>query len=139
MSVTEGRKTFAVIFVIERLDLINARFGHAVGDQMLLFYCQHLAQSFSSADKLFRWSGPSVLAVLERDAALGNVRDEVTRIASKRLSKTVQVGARAVLLPVAAHWTVFSALDIRPLPMLIHNIDTFLGTSAGGDQAKLSA
>jgi len=63
----ENRRLYAVIFVIERLELINSRFGYAAGDQILVLFSQHLSQNLSRRDQLFRWSGPALLALLERD------------------------------------------------------------------------
>jgi GGDEF domain-containing protein len=121
-----NRPIFAAIFVVERVDLINARFGHAVGDQILLYFYQHLAQSLDPADRMFRWSGPALLALLDRHQTIGQLREELTRIASKRLAKTVTVGARSVLLPVAANWTLYPVSEIRPVQLLIQNLDEFV-------------
>jgi GGDEF domain-containing protein len=129
----ENRRLFAVIFVVERVSLVNSRFGYAAGDQVLHFFAQHLVQGFSSADKLFRWSGPSFLLLMERRESHDKVRAEVTRITSQRLTTTIQVGARSVLLPVAANWAMFPVLEIRPVQLLFQQLDSFVHGGAGSD------
>lgn len=122
----QNRRLYAVIFAIERLELINQRFGYAAGDQVLQLFCQHVAQQLSRSDRLFRWSGPAMLALLERDGPPRQVREEVVRITAQRLEKTIVVGTRSVLLPVGASWTIFSVADIRPVQLLFHQLDQFV-------------
>lgn len=130
----ENRRVFAVIFVVERVSLVNSRFGYAVGDQLLQFFAEHLARSFSSSDKLYRWSVPSFLLLVERRESAEKVRAEIMRVTSQRLSQTVQVGARSVLLPVAANWTMFPVLEIRPIQSLFQQLDGFVQGGAGRDE-----
>lgn len=133
-AVSQSRSIFVAVFVVNRLDLINSRFGREVGDQVMVFFARHLAQNFSRSDKLFRWTGPGLLALLERSDGAGQVGDEVSRIASHRLSQTVQVGSRAVMLPLTAKWTVLPALEIRPVRLLIHQIDSFVHNATVAEQ-----
>jgi len=133
----EGRHAHAVIFVVERLELINSRFGFAAGDQVLVMFRQHLAQSLSAADQLFRWSGPGLLALLKRDGTPQEVREELTRITPRRLEKTIQVSGRSILLPVAANWAMFPVADYRPVQLLFLQLDNFV--QDGGRRAAESA
>jgi len=127
----EGRRVYAVIFVIERLDLINSRFGYAAGDQILVLFSQHLAQNLSRTDQLFRWSGPAILALLERDGAPKQVREEVVRITAQRLEKTILLGTRSVLLPVGASWAMFPVGDFRPVQLLFPQFESFVQGGSG--------
>ena len=134
LAARENRRVFAVIFAVERVNLVNSRFGYAVGDQLLHFFAQHLVQNFSAADKLFRWSGPSFLLLMERRESNEKVRAEITRVTSQRLTTTIQVGARSVLLPVAANWAMFPVLEIRPVQLLFQHLDSFVHGGAGQDE-----
>jgi GGDEF domain-containing protein len=134
-TVKQGMTAFAVPFLVDRLDLINARFGRTVGDDVLLYFCQHVAQGLTGSDRLFRWSGPALLAVMNRTEQIGVVRDEVSRLLSKRLTRTVALEGRSVLLPVAATWKIFAAHEIRPLPRLIRSIDAFVHGEPKDDSA----
>jgi diguanylate cyclase (GGDEF)-like protein len=121
---------FAVLFVVERLDLINARFGHQVGDQVLLFFKEHVEQALAGSDRLFRWTGPALLAIIERDEPIAKIREEMNRVVSKRLSKSVSVANRSVLLPIPSNWVVFAIHEVRPHQQLLRNIDAFVGGDA---------
>ena len=123
----ENRPVYAAVFALDRLDLINTRFGYAMGDRVLLTYSQLVAQAFSRADQLFRWSGPALMALLEREGQqMPQVREEVARFANQRVEKTLQVGGRSVLLPVAANWTLFPLAHFRPVQLLFYQVDNFV-------------
>jgi GGDEF domain-containing protein len=125
-AVKASRPVYAAVFSTDRLDLINARFGRAVGDDVLLFFCRHVAQGLTKGDRLFRWTGPAILAVLDRDEPLAAVREAMNRLFSKRLTTTVTVENRSVMLAVPAKWMVFAAQEVRSLPNLTKSIDAFV-------------
>jgi GGDEF domain-containing protein len=115
-----------VAFVVDRVQLINARFGYAVGDQILVLLRDHLAKHLQAGDQLFRWTGPVFLALLDRPNLPDGVRAEVKRITSVKLETTVQIGTRSVLLPVASTSAIFSLFEIDSMPLLIEQIDAFV-------------
>ena len=125
-AVKESQPVFAAVFVTDRLDLINARFGRAVGDDVRLFFCQHVAKALKEADRLYRWTGPAILAILHRTTSLASVREDMNGLFAKRLTMNVTSENRSVLLAVPAKWMVFAAQEIRPLPRLIKSIDAFV-------------
>ncbi len=125
-AVKQGQPVYAVVFVLERLDLVNSRFGREAGDQVLAFFHEHVARSLTQPDRLFRWTGPALMAVVERDAPVHRVREEMSRIVSRRLSKTVVIADRSVLLAAPSNWMVFAAHEVRPLQQLLRNIDSFV-------------
>lgn len=130
MTAAESRGPFFVaVFVLERMELINMRFGHAAGDQVLVAYAQHLADHVESQDRLFRWTGPAFVALLRRTETIAPVREALGRFASKRLAKSAVFGARSVLLPIEANWTVLSVADAHPPATLIRQIDAFVENS----------
>jgi GGDEF domain-containing protein/CRP-like cAMP-binding protein len=123
----EGRRPFFVaVFVLERIELINMRFGHAAGDQVLVAYRQHLADHLESGDRMFRWTGPALVALLDRAEPIAAVRESVGRFASKRLAKSAVFGTRSVLLPVEAKWAVLSPADAHSPATLIRQLDAFV-------------
>jgi GGDEF domain-containing protein len=105
IAAQEPSKHFVAVFVVNRVQLINARFGHAVGDEIMNVARDHLAGNL--ADPLFRWRGPSLMMLLQRSAQLEEVRMSLHRIASCKLQKNVDLGSRSALLPVTLAWTVF--------------------------------
>jgi len=93
---------------------------------VLVFFCQHVAQALKEGDRLYRWTGPAILAILHRNASLPSVREDMNGLFAKRLTMNVTSENRSVLLAVPAKWMVFAAQEIRPLPRLIQSIDAFV-------------
>lgn len=123
----ENRTVYAAVFALDRLDLINTRFGYAMGDRVLLTYSQLVAQALSGADQLFRWSGPALVALLEREGQqMPEVREELARFANQRVERTFQAGGRSALLPVAANWALFPLAHFRPVQLLFYQMDNFV-------------
>lgn len=138
-AVKESQPVYAAVFVADRLDLINARFGRTVGDDLLLFFCRHVAQALKETDRLYRWTGPAILAILHRTTSLAPVREDMNALFAKRLTMNVTSENRSVLLAVPAKWMVFSAQEIRPLPRLIKSIDAFVHGEPVGQASGPSA
>src|SRR4051794_35335666 len=82
------------------MNLTNARFGEAVGKQVLLNCSQHIASRLSAPnDLLFRWTGPAFVAMMER-AEIESITGEVQRIASIPLNRFFETASRTVYLPM---------------------------------------
>ena len=120
--------SYAALFVVDRLHLINAQFGYPTGDRILREFCEHLRASLLPEDRLFRWTGPAFLAVIERREEPAEVDADIQRIAGSRLEAAVQIGNGCVRLPI-----VRSAL-LLPLSGtsadLTSRIDAFTGQQA---------
>jgi len=138
-AVKEGQPVFAAVFVADRLDMINARFGRSVGDDVLLFFCQHIAHGLKDSDRLYRWTGPAILAILHRDTSVASVREDTNALFARRLTLNVTSENRSVLLAVPAKWMVFAAHEIRPLPRLIKSIDAFVHGEPAAQTSTASA
>ena len=116
-------------YVVDRVQLINARFGYAVGDEILAVFQKHLRQGLKPKDQLFRWTGPAFLVLMDRTGLSEGVRGEVNRLASAKLETTVHLDNRSVLLPVTCTSAVFSLFETPSAAVLIQQIDAF---TAGG-------
>lgn len=99
-ALTAPEQRYAAILVVDRIHSINSRFGYAVGDLVLKLVLEQLRENLSAADRLFRWSGPAFVALLEREESIQAVRTEMKKITS--LEKIFEIGGRPVLLPVTA-------------------------------------
>jgi|GEM_PF-945820 len=130
-AIRERLPVFVVVFIVERLDLINARFGHEVGDQCLLFLREHILKAAVGPDRLFRWTGPALFALLHRKEPLRKVREDLNRALSHRFTRTANVGNREVLLPVAVNWMAIDPAEVQPLSRVFHDVDAFLSDGAG--------
>jgi len=129
-AIQTGGHGFVTAFVVDRVHLINARFGYAVGDEILSLFREHLVQYVTLEDRLFRWTGPVFLVLMERHTLPDVVRAEVKRVTSKKLETTVQIGTRSVLLPVSSSAAVFSLLEAESTAALIEKIDSFVAGHA---------
>ena len=138
-TVKENQPVFAAVFVADRLDMINARFGRSVGDDLLLFFSRHIAHGLKEADRLYRWTGPAILAILHRDTSLAPVREDINALFARRLTLNVTSENRSVLLAVPAKWMVFAAHEIRPLPRLVKSIDAFVHGEPAAQTSAASA
>jgi diguanylate cyclase (GGDEF)-like protein len=121
-----NEKAYAIIFIADRVQLINARFGYAAGDEVLKTIKAHIQKGLRPADRLYRWRGPSFLALLKRSDPADTVRTEMSRIATTRLEKTVEIGSKSVLLPIGVHSAIFAVSS--SVRLLAHKIDAFVAT-----------
>jgi GGDEF domain-containing protein len=96
-----GKQAYAVVFYLHRMALTNARFGEAIGNQVILFCSQHIATAVLRAtDHLFRWQGPSFVAIIERPESLQAVSSEIQRLAAAPISRHFETPSRSVYLPI---------------------------------------
>jgi diguanylate cyclase (GGDEF)-like protein len=118
---------FAALFVVDDVHSLNARYGHKVGDECLVLVARHLAQRLP-ADKLYRWRGPTLLAIVEREAPIEELQKQLRQIASAKLEKTIHLNERVVRLLISFSWTLFPLHDQKAPETLFQNLDVFAGT-----------
>jgi GGDEF domain-containing protein len=123
--------SFVLIAVVGRVQAVNARFGYAIGDQLLAAAAEHLRGALSADDKVFRWQGPALLALLNRRGALSDIRDELRRFIEKKLEKNFIIGSRAILLPVSTSWTAFPL--VPPMDAMLRKIEIFTSAQVSHD------
>jgi len=125
-GLASGRPLCAVVFVLDRLPAINARFGYAAGDRVMLGFLRHLKQSVARPAEIYRWTGPAFLLLAEASGQLVKFREDMTHIISTRVEETLRVGNRTVLLPVSGSCAVFPLSEAKSLPVLLTKIDNFV-------------
>jgi diguanylate cyclase (GGDEF)-like protein len=101
-----SRNACLALFVIHRIQQVNSRYGHAVGDSMLNTFLQHLAANLRPVDQLFRWSGPAFLALVRRGQHLDTVAVEMRRIASHKVDIELEIRDRSIMVPLSASVSV---------------------------------
>jgi GGDEF domain-containing protein len=116
-AVASPHNKFLAIAVVSRLQAVNARFGDSIGHSVLATFADHFRGHLAANDRLFRWHGPALVAVLERDERLEKVRTELRRFIEAKLEKTVEVGNRTILLPISASWSIFSVAPPMEAPL----------------------
>jgi GGDEF domain-containing protein len=117
----EPKPNCVAIILIDRLALYNRRYGREVGDGVLRHYATLLQTTFDPRD-LFRWTGPAL--VMLRPGTAEKVQAELRRSLDARAKFEIEIGERAILLPLDASWQVIPAL---PDPRLVINkIEAFV-------------
>jgi diguanylate cyclase (GGDEF)-like protein len=99
--ISAGREFAIGLFVIDRLVSINGRFGRLVGDQVLVNAAVSLAERLRGAT-LYRWSGPSFLAVYDPSVSAKVAEENARRAAALRLEKEFQMRERNALVVITS-------------------------------------
>jgi GGDEF domain-containing protein len=124
-----GSRSFAVIFVIDRLRHINSRFGQPVGDRIVALFLNRLAGVLLSEDRLFTWGECSFAALLERRDSEDEVRRQVERILFRRLVETFTVKAQSVVVPISATWSVVPVAEMA-CEAIVSRLDSFVAQNS---------
>jgi len=111
---------FAVVMVINQIQNVNRSLGRDVGDAMLQRFAAFMREHLPAVDQLFRWSGPTVVAILRRRSMLA-VRAAVEPLLVQRL--TVKADLSDVQVPISTRWTVLPVT--QPSDALFQKIDCF--------------
>jgi len=99
-SIAEGKNVITALFVVERLPLINKRFGRLAGDRVLLYVAQYLAQELPESNSLSRWSGSAFSTIINFENS-DKMESQIRAISNKPLSANIDVGNRSVMLTIS--------------------------------------
>ena len=120
------RPPYLCVIHIQSLDLLNARFGQRIGDQIVLACSQHLANNLCrSGDSIFRWRGPAFVALLDRDDTPAGVSREVSHVCNSIASSFFGEPHRSILIPVKLASTTFS-MESRLVSEIFESIERFI-------------
>jgi diguanylate cyclase (GGDEF)-like protein len=119
---------YAAIFVLDRLQTLNMRFGRETGDEVLAYFVETMRERLSPSDRLFRWAGPALVAMLPRTESIDRVRSEIAQMMENQMQHTVQMQLRPVSIPITTRWTVFPLLAAARL--LYQKLDAFAAAQA---------
>jgi diguanylate cyclase len=130
-SIARGTRVFAAVFIVDRIHLLNDCFGYTLGDRLLGEFHERLRRRLAPADRIFRWSGTSFVALLEHRHTLGEVRSELDRVASGSAEVTVRLGSGALALATAASWAVFPLQGGASGDGMVRCIDHYVAANLG--------
>jgi GGDEF domain-containing protein len=129
-------RTYLAVFYLHRMNLANARFGKAIGDQVIQFCAQHLSAFTKNGDSLYRWSGPAFVAILRRQESQLRVTSEIQRVSSAPLSRFFETDSRSVYLPIKLSSAVIG-MGNETYAQATDQIERFiLGASGGADASE---
>ena len=120
------KNMFAAVLPVDRLALVNNRFGSQSTDQVVLFLANHINQHLQPKDQLFRWSANAFLAIVERAQPQDTVRADLSKFASAKLELTLKHHGREILLPVSSTWVLLPASEGRTHDAMVAKIEGFL-------------
>jgi len=123
-----GMRLYVVAMVVKGVQSVNTRFGFEVGDRMLRTFKDNLERHLSRKDKLFRWDGPAIVALMDRPEPVGQVRTQIRRILDGRLEQNFTVDGRSVLIPIHADFLIFPLMP--PMAQAVRQIQKFVGGQA---------
>jgi len=130
-----GSSAYAAVMALDRLQVLNQRFGEAVADEILVEFTRMVRKQLTPGDRLFRWGPHAFLALLPRPSTIERVRVEIGRIMESKLEHTIEMPSRSVMVPIVARWTL---LPMMAAPRLIYQqIDAFISGSAQRDRTRL--
>jgi GGDEF domain-containing protein len=122
--VGEPEDCYVALFVVKRVALINAKFGYARGDQVLLRVVAHLAQSLPDFNNLFRWAPCAFLTIAPPKTTYKEIRAKIQPIELTRLTPTLEWEGRSAMVPVAIDCRIISAKDFGTPAELFLRLDT---------------
>lgn len=120
------KNLYAAVLPVDRLTLVNNRFGSQSTDRVVLFFAEYLQRHLQPKDQLFRWSANAFLAIVERAQPLDTVRADLSKFASAKLELTLRHHGREILLPVSSTWVLLAANEGKTHDSVIAKIDGFL-------------
>jgi len=131
---------FALALVdLDHFKMVNDRYGHAVGDEVLKAVARRFESGLRESDWVARWGGEEVLFVLH-----GGTVDEAAgimeRLAGQARAAPIQTSVGAIALSFSAGVAAFGVNDSEILPML-EKIDHALyrAKADGRDQVRMAA
>ena len=125
------KPAFVAVMALDRIKIYNLRFGPKVGDEVMHHFAKRIGQRLRPEDRLFKWSGPILVALLPRTTRLEIVREELERAIAAPFEYEVQTASRGVLLPVSSRWALFPMMASPRL--LFQKIDSFGNIPGGSD------
>jgi GGDEF domain-containing protein len=129
-SIAEGKRFMTALFVVERLPLINKRFGRFAGDRVLLYVAQYLAQELPDSNSLSRWSGSSFSAIINFENS-EKMESQIRAISNKPLSANIDVGNRSVMLTISCACMMEQASGSASPEALFTKMDEFVKARTG--------
>jgi diguanylate cyclase (GGDEF)-like protein len=131
---------FALALVdLDHFKMVNDRYGHAVGDEVLKVVARRFESGLREGDWVARWGGEEFLFVLHGSSAEDAI-SVMERLAGGARSTPIQTSVGAISLSFSAGVAAFGTHDSEILPML-EQVDHALyrAKSDGRDQIRMTA
>ena len=131
---------FALALVdLDHFKMVNDRYGHAVGDEVLNAVARRFESGLREGDWVARWGGEEFLFVLH-GSTVEDAASIMERLAGEARSTPVQTSVGAISVSFSAGVAAFGTNDSETLPMM-EKIDHALyrAKADGRDQVRMAA
>ena len=125
-----GQEIYVLTLVLKSLDVINRRYGYAAGDRLIAHYSAALAERMPEGGRLFRWHGPSFVAVMPLPESVTAARAEANRIASVPSEYLIEQDDRSILLTISSTSMVLPILRSMDAIDIQQQLDAFVTDNA---------
>ncbi len=129
----ESRQPFTVaVAVVERLDLINLRYGADCGDDVLREFAKKLRDQLPERVAVCRWGGPAFVATLEHLAA-AEARFMVQKILAGIASQPFEMQTKSSgLLHITSKYSIHEWMEGENVDKLARLINAFCASQRFG-------
>ena len=129
LATEEG--AYVSVFHLNRMPLIQSRFGIRGRDEAVLEFVQNLAQLLAEPDTLFRWGDAAFLGVVYDCISTGHVvyKEDVTLFMRAQQFVHLELGGRSALVPVPCRHRQFPLSRVAP-GAVFQQIDAFVDGAA---------
>jgi len=125
-AVMSGKRLHVVCMAVKGVQQVNTRFGFEIGDRMLRLFTENVERHLMRADKLYRWNGPAMVALLDRTESVEQLRVQLRRRLDTPIEGSFDGGGRAVMIPIASAWTLFAVTP--PVSLTVNQIQAFIAS-----------
>jgi GGDEF domain-containing protein len=125
------------VFVLASARHINLQFGRVAGDEVVRALKHYLSGHLGSNDRMFRWSGPAIVAALAGTESSEQVYARVNHLVAKTIERTFEIHGRPVSIPLSIVWSIFSLS--QPLTDLNRQINDFIARQDRQDEGPIPA
>jgi hypothetical protein len=120
-----NERQYVIIFVMERFQFYEKRFGQASLTSARIAYAQHLSSMLWPQDQIYEWGDNAFVVLTERPWTLDEMRREVAVIACKRIEHTVHPAGRVAMLVLTSCWELQALSSFETAEPLFEEIESF--------------
>jgi PAS domain S-box-containing protein len=118
---------YAVVYSIQRMRQMTARWGTKTADRIVVFASQYIRNTLQGeGDQLFRWDGSTFVSLVKRDSSGPEVQGEVTEACRRRLVVEFEGGNSMVMIALAVK---VLPLAQTPFAEVVAEIEQFAGSA----------
>jgi GGDEF domain-containing protein len=135
---SSGQQIYVLLLVLKGLDVVNRRYGYSAGDRLISRYSAALAERLPEKGRLFRWHGPSFVAVMLKPESDSAVNAEAARMAAAPSEYMIEQDDRSIFLKATATWMVVPILRSSDAIDFSGKLDAFVTDHASLPELHIS-